>query len=236
MPGFGEPPGSPSSPPFSAEQRGFGTAPLSLRLLPPGASAALLWLCSGSAPGPASIWERHGPPGTGVGGEGQGRGQLYLELHVPCSVALGLALRPLPAWQPGSAWTHASGKQMPFQPLAGGSGAEEEGLGGCAGGEDPLKPPPSMGQERTPPSLPQQVVGQGGSTTLAMAGAKGSPRSGCTLRTCTRGPLSLHPPFAGAGAVGSDAQPWQRHRGDIWSRPHCSPVGSCGMAGAGAAR
>lgn len=130
--------------------------------------------------------------------------------------SLGLASHPLPAWQPGSAWIHASGKQMPFQPLMAGSGAggwRSRGWGAVREGRTPRAP--AMGQERTPSSLLQQVPGQGGSTTVAMAGLKVLPPPCCTLRMCTQGPLSLHPPFAGAGAAGSDAQPWQQHRGGI---------------------
>lgn len=41
------------------------------------------------------------------------------------STAFGLASPPRPAWQPGTAWTCASRKQMPFQALVEGSGAGE---------------------------------------------------------------------------------------------------------------
>lgn len=135
-----------AAPPFSPEQRGFGTAP------EPKAAAAGCIRCSALAQLPASLTLPAYGKGTvvwgrGVGGEGQGRGQLNLELHMPCSTAFGLALPPLPAWQPGSAWTHASRKQMPFQPLAGavgweGGGAGVGGLWGCAGEEDSPKPTP----------------------------------------------------------------------------------------------
>lgn len=132
----------PEAPPLSPEQRGFGAAPK------PEAAAAGCIRCSALALLPASLALPAYGKGTvlwgqGVGGEGQGRGQLNLELHMPCSIAFGLASPPLSAWQPGSAWTGASRKQMPFQPLMGqwGGRAEEQRLGGCVGEEDPLKLP-----------------------------------------------------------------------------------------------
>lgn len=140
----------PEAPPFSPEQRGFSAAPK------PEVAAAGCIRCSALALLPGSlVLPAYGKGtvlwGQGVGGEGQGRGQLNLELHMPCSIAFGLASPPLSAWQPGSAWTGASRKQMPFQHLMGqgpgggggqwGGRAEEQRLGGCVGEEDPLKLP-----------------------------------------------------------------------------------------------
>lgn len=55
-----------------------------------------------------------------------------------------LASPPLPAWQPGSTWTDASRKQMPFQPLGGGAVRHEggeQGLGAVLERSSPKAPP-----------------------------------------------------------------------------------------------
>lgn len=113
----------------------------------PGTAASGCICCSALALLPASLALPADGKGTvlwgqGVGGEGQGRGQLYLELHMPCSIAFGSASPPLPTWQLGSVWTHASRKQMPFQPLKGCSRVGGWRNRGCRGDKDSPKPLP----------------------------------------------------------------------------------------------
>lgn len=81
--------------------------------------------------------------------------------------SFGLDLPPCPAWQPGTTWTCASRKQMPFQPLVEGSGAGgwRSKIWGAMGlcGRRGASKAPSMGQEKAPPLVLQRVRGQGGS-------------------------------------------------------------------------
>lgn len=116
---------------------------------------------------------------------------------------------------------------------------EDQGLGGCVGEKNALRPSHGVGEDSSMSSAAGAGVGQ--KLKPGHGGAKGPPSPHFALKMGTQGPLSFHPPFS--GVVGSNAQPWQQQHSSIagtWQGhmvlAKLQPSRICGEVGAGAVR